>query len=96
MVLEASQRRTACQRGSKHRADGDYEAKELILHRLVPKSWRCYQVLVKLSVVTLVTSSRFRARRHENRPDLSRSVALVAPPHPKCPFQVVLLRARAS
>jgi len=36
-------------------------------------------------------------QRHENRPDWwSRSVALLAQPHPKCPFQVVLRRVRAS
>ena len=34
--------------------------------------------------------------KHENRPNLCRSVALIAPLHPKCPFQVGLLRVRTS
>ena len=34
--------------------------------------------------------------KHENRPFTGRSVALVAQPHPKCPFQAGLQRVRVT
>jgi hypothetical protein len=40
-------------------------------------------------------ASAFPLQKHENRPDLGRSVALLAQRHPKCPFQVVRQHVRA-
>ena len=57
---------------------------------------RPYQPLALVSAFTLDPPRGPRALRHENRPDwLGRSVALLAPLHPKCPFQVMHQRVRA-
>ena len=57
-----------------------------------------YQPLMDISADTRCLLQRPSCfQEHENRPDfVGRSVALLAPPHPKCPFQVVLLRVRMS
>ena len=70
------------QRKCRDPAQGDEQSEEPVLH--------FYQPLTLCSGVTLVLLAVFVLLSRNTKTDqtLGRSVALLAQPHPKCPFQV--------
>ena len=91
-VLEAPQRRSTCECDHRNARERHDDAHELGLHRRCP-----YQ---PLAILGSHARSSFAAlvslRNTKTDQTHGRSVALLAPLHPKCPFQVVLRRVRAS
>ena len=89
MVLEAVKGRSTRKCNGQHGCRGQPRLEEASLHRSFLLYSSLYQVLALASGVMIEPPRGSRVRRkRENRPDWSRSVALLAPLHPKCPIQV--------
>lgn len=88
MVLEAAKGRSTRKCNGQYGAEGDQGLEEASLHWSFLLYSLLYQVLALASGVMIEPPRGSRVpQKRKNRPDGVRSVALPAPPLPKCPFR---------